>query len=267
MTILSFSLLLALGAAVGFAAGLLGIGGGMMIVPFLTILLEANGFAADDAIKIAIATSLATVVFTSMSSVRAHHSHRAVLWRVAAMLTPGIVVGALAAAHFAAMLRGATLAALFAAFVGFSATQMLIDRKPRPTRQLPGAIGMSAAGATIGALSSLVGAGGAFVSVPFMTWCNVRAQHAVGTSSALGFPIAFAGTIGYMTVASPAPAPTGMAGLVYLPAMLALSLASVTTAPLGARLAHALPTRRLKQVFAIQLYALGAYMLYRAIAG
>jgi uncharacterized protein len=123
------------------------------------------------------------------------------------------------------------------------------------------------AGGAIGGLSALLGAGGAFVSVPFMVWCNVRPQRAVGTSAALGFPIAFAGTIAYMTVPPPETAPAGMVGMVYLPALLAISLASVATAPLGARLAHALSTARLKRIFAVMLYGLCAYMLSRAISG
>lgn len=267
MTIVSILLLLVLGAATGFAAGLLGVGGGMMMVPFLTLLLEANGFPTDEAIKVAVATSLATIVFTSLSSVRAHHSHRAVLWPVVLLFAPGIMIGSLLGAHFAAALRGAVLAALFAAFVGFSATQMLIDRKPRPTRQLPGRVAMAAVGAVIGVLSALVGAGGAFMSVPFMVWCNVRPQAAVGTSAALGFPVALAGTAGYMMVSPPAGLPSGMVGMVYLPALLTVSLATVVTAPLGARLAHALPTAELKRIFALLLYGLCAYMLNRAVAG
>jgi uncharacterized protein len=237
------------------------------MVPFLSLLLELNGFPIATSIKIAIATSLATIIFTSLASVRAHHAHGAVLWPVALLFAPGILAGSLLGAQFAVALGGTLLATVFALFVGFSATQMLIDRKPRPTRQLPGPVGMSAFGAATGVLSALVGAGGAFVSVPFMIWCNVRPQHAVGTSAALGFPIALAGTLGYMLVAPPAGMPPGMVGMVYVPALLTISAASVVTAPLGARLAHSLPTGRLKRLFALMLYGLCAYMLYRGFTG
>ncbi len=146
----------------------------------------------------AVATSLATICFTSLSSVRAHHQRGAVLWSVARLLAPGILVGSLFGAQIAVALPGKVLSVLFALFVGFSATQMFLDRKPKPTRTLPKGPGMFAMGGLIGLLSALVGAGGAFISVPFMTWCNVKIHNAVGTSSALGFPIALAGTLGYI---------------------------------------------------------------------
>jgi uncharacterized protein len=266
MTLPYLALLLAMGASIGFAAGLLGIGGGMLMVPLMTILLEASGFPVADAVKVAIATSLATIIFTSLSSVRAHHSHGAVLWPVVLRFAPGIVVGSLVGAQLASAIAGGVLAALFSIFVGFSATQMLLNRKPRPTRQLPGAAAMTGVGTGIGVLSALVGAGGAFVSVPFMVWCNIRVQNAVGTSAAIGFPIALAGTIGYMASTTPVGALEGMVGMVYLPALIAVSVASVFTAPLGARLAHSMSTARLKRTFALMLYALSAYMLYRALA-
>jgi uncharacterized protein len=179
---------------------------------------------------------------------------------------PGIVVGSLLGAQLARAIPGGVLAGLFSLFVGFSATQMLLNRKPRPTRQLPGTAGMAGVGAGIGVLSTLVGAGGAFVSVPFMIWSNVRVQHAVGTSAALGFPVALFGTIGYMLAPSPGGALEGMVGMVYLPALVAVAVASVVTAPAGARLAHSMPTLRLKRIFALMLYSLSAYMLYRALS-
>jgi uncharacterized protein len=266
MTLSYLALLLAMGAFIGFAAGLLGIGGGMLMVPLMTLLLEASGFPVADAVKVAIATSLATIIFTSLSSMRAHHSHGAVLWPVVLRFTPGIVVGALVGAQLASAIAGGVLAALFSLFVGFSATQMLINRKPTPTRQLPGTAAMAGVGTGIGALSSLVGAGGAFVSVPFMVWCNVRVQNAVGTSAALALPVALAGTVGYMLAPTPTGALDGMVGMVYLPALVAVSVASVFTAPLGARMAHSMSTVRLKRIFALMLYSLSAYMLYRALA-
>jgi uncharacterized membrane protein YfcA len=153
---------------------------------------------------------------------------------------------------------------LFGFFVAFSATQMVIDRKPRPTRTLPGPAGMFGAGTLIGVVSSIVGAGGAFISVPFMTWCNVKIHDAVGTSAALGFPIALAGTAGYAWAARDLPAmPPGTVGFIYLPALLAISAASVVLAPLGARTAHRMDIRPLRRIFAFVLYALALYFILR----
>jgi uncharacterized protein len=256
--------LIVLGAATGFLAGLLGIGGGMIMVPFITTLLSSRGFSAELAVKCAIATSLTTIIFTSVSSVRAHHKRGAVRWDVVKMLSPGIFIGALVGASFASTLRGPALAICFAVFVSTSATQMLFDKKPAGARSLPGSAGLLGAGGIIGGLSSIVGAGGGFISVPFMTWCNVPLQKAVATSAALGFPIALAGGLGYLLASAPAGLPPGTWGFVYIPALVSIAAASVITAPLGAAAAHKLPTRVLKKIFAIVLYALAAYMLYKA---
>ena len=253
-----------LGLGTGFLAGLLGIGGGMLMVPFMTFILTAKGFPADYTVKMAVATSLATICFTSLSSVRAHHQRGAVMWPVVRLLSPGILLGALIGARLATALPGKILSVLFAIFVAFSATQMLLDRKPRPSRTLPGRLGTFSMGWLIGTLSSLVGAGGAFISVPFMTWCNVRIHHAVGTSAALGFPIALAGTLGYILAGRDLPPmPAGSVGYLYLPGLIVIALASMTSAPLGARTAHRLDIRPLKKVFAIVLYLLAGYFLLR----
>lgn len=257
--------LLLLGCCTGFLAGLLGIGGGMLMVPFMTLLLTLKGFPSDYIVKMAIATSLSTICFTSIASLRAHHQHGAVRWDVVKRLAPGIVIGSLLGAQIAKALPAHILALVFAVFVSFSATQMLRGKKPHAQRQLPGTPGMIGAGAGIGVLSALVGAGGGFLSVPFMTRCNVPIHHAVATSAALGFPIALAGTVGYVVAGWSIPQmPTGTLGFIYLPALLVISVASVTTAPFGARAAHRLNVQQLKRVFAGLLYALAAYMLYKA---
>ena len=253
-----------LGLCTGFLAGLLGLGGGMMMVPFLTILLTARGYPEASIVKIAVATSLATICFTSLSSVRAHHRRGAVLWHVAAVLAPGILVGSLLGSQIAAALPAQTLGIVFAAFVAFSATQMLLNRKPKPSRTLPGRAGMFGVGNGIGMLSSLVGAGGAFVSVPFMAWCNVPIHNAVATSSALGFPIALAGTVGYLLAGWSLPAmPAGVIGYLFWPGLVVLSVASMVTAPLGARVAHSMDIAPLKRAFAVVLYCLAAYFVLR----
>lgn len=267
MTLLMLAALLALGAMTGFLAGLFGIGGGMVMVPFLTLLLTAAGVPLDHVVHMAIATSLATILFTSLSSVRAHHQRGAVMWPVVKVLAPGILIGSLLGAQVAAALPTALLALLFAGFVGFSATQMLLNRKPKPSRELPKAGGMFGVGNVIGLLSSLVGAGGGFISVPFMVWCNVTMHKAVATSAALGFPIAAAGTVGYVIAGwrELGPPTWQNAGFIYLPALAAITAMSVLTAPWGARVAHSLDVTRLKRLFAGMLYLLAGYMLWKGI--
>lgn len=259
--------LLALGCATGFLAGLMGIGGGMVLVPLLTLLLGWRGFGPDVLVKVAIATSLASICFTSVVSVRAHHRRGAVDWSVALVLVPGVVLGSLAGAHLAKVLTGAALAGVFAVFVAFSATQMFLDRKPKPARQLPQGPAMLGAGGVIGGLSALVGAGGGFISVPFMTWCNVPMHRAVGTSSALGLPIALAGTAGYMLAGRGLQGmPAHTLGFVHWPTLLLVSAASVFMAPLGVAAAHRLNVRQLKRVFAVVLYLLALYMAGKTLA-
>ncbi len=253
-----------LGLCTGFLAGLLGLGGGMLMVPFLTIILAARGFPEAHVVKVAVATSLATICFTSLSSVRAHHRRGAVLWPVARALAPGILVGSFLGSQVAAALPSKLLGLLFAAFVAFSATQMFLNRKPKPSRTLPPPAGLFGVGGGIGALSALVGAGGAFVSVPFMSWCNIPIHNAVATSSALGFPIALAGTIGYLVAGWNLPqTPPGAVGYLYWPALLVLSIASISTAPLGARVAHSMDIAPLKRAFAVVLYGLATYFVLR----
>lgn len=256
-----------LGLCTGFLAGLLGIGGGMIMVPFISAILAARGVAPGLAVKMAIATSMATIIFTSVSSVRAHHKRGAVRWDIVRRLAPGIVIGAaLASLGVFAALKGGSLALLFALFVGFSATQMLLDKKPVPTRTLPGTAGQLGAGGVIGFLSGLVGAGGGFVSVPFMTWCNVAIHNAVATSAALGFPIALANALGYVVAGQGVPElPAGSLGYVYLPALAVIAVASVLMAPVGVKAAHALPVKSLKRAFAAILYVLAGYMLYKGL--
>jgi uncharacterized membrane protein YfcA len=260
--------LLALGAVTGFLAGLLGVGGGMMMVPFMTLIVEARGVATGLAVKMAIATSMATILFTSLASLRAHHRHGAVRWDLLRGLAPGIAAGGLAAgAGVFNLVKGQGLALLFAAFVGVSALQMLRERKPTPGRQMPGRAGQFAAGSAIGLVAGLVGAGGAFLSVPFMIWCNVPIRQAVGTSAALGLPIALANTTGYVVGGwTLPPSLPGAFGYLYLPALLVVSAASVALAPIGARVAHRTDVRHLRRIFAALLLALAGYMASRAIA-
>ena len=257
--------LLAMGCVGGFAAGLLGIGGGMILVPFITMVLTARQVPDELVVHMAIATSLGTIMFTSLSSVRAHHQHGAVVWRIVALLAPGILVGSTIGPWIGKQMDTATLSVFFGVFVTFSATQMLINKKPAAARDLPKAPGMFAAGGVIGVLAGLVGAGGGFVSVPFMTWCGVRIHQAVATSAALGFPIALAGTLANIAYGWGEPGlPAYSLGFIYVPALLIIVAASVVMAPIGARTAHRMPVRQLQRVFAVILYSLAAYMFYKA---
>ena len=256
---------LALGVAGGFAAGLLGIGGGMLYVPLLTWLFEAQGFASSTLLHLALGTSLTTIVFTSISSARTHHAKGNVDWSIVRGITPGILVGGVIGGLLAKHLSTTTLALIFAAFVTYSAVQMFLNAKPKPSRSLPGTAGLIGVGATISTLSQLVGAGGGFLSVPFMTWCNVNMHRAVGTSAAIGLPIAIVGTIAFFfsgrTVTG---LPPGSLGFIYLPALLGVLVPSVLMAPVGARLASRLPVATLKRVFAGFLFVLALKMLHSA---
>ena len=256
-----------LGGVAGFLAGLLGIGGGAMLVPFMTLVLSSKSMPTQHIVKMAVATSLATVCFTSISSLRAHHQHGAVRWDVVRLLAPGIIVGSLLGAQIAKALPSAVLATLFAVFLTFSAIQMLLDRKPEPTRRLPRGAGLFGVGSVIGVISTLVGAGGAFMSVPFMMACNLPIITAVATSAALGFPIALAGTVGYVIAGwSLHDTPSGALGFIYLPALFTLATASMVAAPFGARAAHRMNVRQLKRAFACLLLALAGYMLYKSFS-
>lgn len=258
---------IALGLFAGFIAGLLGVGGGLIIVPALVFIFHAQYFPEQIVMHLALGTSLASIIFTSLSSVRAHHAHRAVNWRVLRQITPGVVVGTLLGSALAAYLSAFFLKIFFVAFVFYVGTQLLLDIKPESARDLPGLAGMFVAGNVIGAVSSLVGIGGGTLSVPFMTWCNIKLHQAIGTSAAIGMPIALAGTVGYIVsgLATGTALPPNSVGFVYLPALGMVVVASMVTAPLGARLAHSLPVKKLKKIFAFLLFSLGIRMLVSLI--
>lgn len=254
---------LGLGATAGLFAGLLGLGGGIMMVPVLTLLFAAQGFPAAHVMHLALGTAMATIIFTSLSSLRAHHARDAVLWPVVKRLSVGIVIGALLGPQLAARLPTRPLAILFTVFMSYVALQLLLDRKPKPLRELPGPLGLFGVGAGIGGLSALVSIGGGSLVVPFLVACNVRMHQAIGTSAATGLPIALAGTIGYILAAHGTnDLPAGSFGFIHLPALLGTASASVLAAPLGARLAHYLPVAVLKKIFAGVILLLLAKMLH-----
>ena len=257
---------LATGAVAGVLAGLLGIGGGLVIVPMLTVAFTALGFPHEHILHMALGTSLASILFTSLSSVRAHHARGAVIWPVVLRIAPGILVGTFAGAWVAAQLSTNFLKVFFGCFLLYVATQMLLGFKPKPTRELPGTAGMFGAGSVIGIFSSLVGIGGGTLSVPFLVWHNTLVHSAIGTSAAIGFPIALAGTLGYLTSGLRVDALPGYTvGFINFTALFGIVAASVLTAPLGARLAHSLPVDRLKRIFAVLLYVVGSRMIWSVV--
>ena len=258
---MEWSLYAGVGAIAGVLAGLLGLGGGLIIVPLLLYVFTATGLPAVHVQHLALGTSMATIMFTSISSFLAHHRRGAVNWAAVRLVAPGLVIGTFGGTWVAARLPTGLLKGLFVVFLCYVAVQMLMDIRPKPSRALPGRGGMSAVGLGIGLISSLVGIGGGTMSVPFLAWCNEPVRRAVGTSSAIGFPIAVAGAAGYLVNGWHAPGlPPGAVGFVYLPALAGVAAVSVLTAPLGARLAHRLPVERLKRFFAVFLLAVAAHM-------
>ncbi|MEW9900533.1 sulfite exporter TauE/SafE family protein [Chitinivorax sp. PXF-14] len=257
-----FPLYLAVGAGAGFLAGLLGVGGGLVIVPALVFAFEAQHL--PHVLHLALGTSLASILFTSLSSIRGHHARGAVNWRIVRDVTPGILLGTLVGATIVSQLPTRPLKIFFTAFVFYVGIQMLANVKPKPSRELPGKGGMFAAGNVIGGVSSFVGIGGGSLSVPFMSWCNVKIHEAIGTSAAIGFPIALAGAAGYVVngLAVGRDLPEWTLGFVYLPALAGIAAMSVLTAGLGARAAHRLPVAALKKTFAVLLLGIGAKMLW-----
>lgn len=254
---------LALGAVAGLFAGLLGIGGGIVMVPVFALLFAAQGFPAEHLMHLALGTAMATIIFTASCSLRTHHAHGAVLWPVVKGLSTGIVAGALLGPLLAAQIPTRPLAILFTVFMAYVAFQLLLDLKPQASRALPGPLGLFGAGLGIGALSALVSIGGGSLVVPFLTACNVKMHQAIGTSAATGLPIALTGTAGYVLAAQGAGnLPEGSFGFIYLPALFAAAGASMLLAPVGARLAHRLPVALLKKIFAAVLLLLLAKMLH-----
>nr|WP_321401504.1 sulfite exporter TauE/SafE family protein [uncultured Desulfobacter sp.] len=256
------ALYLAVGGVAGVLAGLLGIGGGLIIVPMLTSVFTHQHVAHEVIVHMALGTSLASILFTSVSSMRSHHKRGAVVWPVVFRITPGILVGTFTGTWIASMLSTNFLKCFFGIFLYYVATQMIMGIKPKPTRDIPGTAGIFAAGSIIGVFSSLVGIGGGTLSVPFLTWCNTKIHKAIGTSAGIGFPIAAAGFIGYVINGLGVQnLPPYSIGFVNLGALAGIVAASVLTAPIGVKLAHSLPVDKLKRVFAVLLYVVGTRML------
>jgi uncharacterized protein len=253
---------LAIGAVAGFLAGLLGIGGGAIIVPLLVAAYSAQGLPQEHLLHIALGTSMATIFFTSLSSMRAHHQRGAVDWAVTRAMSPGILTGSFGAALVAGLLPTRPLAIIFTALVSYAAVTMFFDLRPKQTRELPGPAGIFLAGAAIGIAASLFAAGGAFLSIPFLAWCNMPLRRAIGTAAANGFPIALAGSAGYIVQGWQVPGlPAGALGFIYLPAFALIVATSMLIAPLGARTAYLLPVKQLRIIFALMMLGMAVRML------
>jgi len=257
---------LVVGLVAGVLAGLLGVGGGIVIVPLLVFCFAKQGIQPDLIMHIALGTSLASIMFTSISSFMSHHKRGAVDWAIVRRIVPGILIGTFAGTFVASRLPTGFLQGFFSLFLYLIATQMLLNKKPAASRDLPGTGGMFGIGSFIGVISALVGIGGGSLSVPFMIWCNVTAHRAIGTSAAIGFPIAIAGAAGYIVNnLGTAGLPPYSLGFVYLPALAGIVCASMLTAPFGVKLAHALPVDKLKRIFALFLYAVATKMAWSLI--
>jgi uncharacterized protein len=256
-----FSFLI-LGSFVGFMAGLLGIGGGGIMVPILTSIFILQGVDSDNVIHLALGTSMASMIMTSFSSLRAHHAKGAVLWKVVKGMAVGIAIGTFLSTFLASILSSLYLAIFFTVFMAFVSFQMFLNKKPKASRELAGTTGLFAAGSGIGAISALVSIGGGSLTVPYLTWQNVEIKRAIGTSAAIGLPISIAGTLGYLVNGlghSSVDAYT--LGFVNLPAVLLISATSFFMAPIGASFTHRLPVPILKKIFAILLIILSIKML------
>ena len=254
---------LLMGLFVGFFAGLLGIGGGLILVTLMVYLFTLQGFPADRLLHLALGTSISSIVFTSLSSLRAHHKHGAVRWDILRAAIPGLVAGTLLGTVVADQLKSRYLAIFFVVFVYYSAVQMFANIKPKPSRQLPGKAGMTAVSVAIGLLSSLVGVGGGVMTIPLMSLCNGPMRQAIGTSAALGLPIAIAGTVGFIaTGLGKDHLPALSLGYVYLPALFGIVIGTFVTVPWGARMTHSMPVTTLKKIFAVILFILATKMLW-----
>ena len=250
------------GAIAGLMAGLLGVGGGLVVVPALAVSFASQGFTEATLMHFAIGTSLATIILTSLSSLLAHHRRGSVDWLIVRRMTPGIVVGALGGARLAGFVSSPGLGMFFGVFELLVALQLVFAFRPAAHHPVPGRAGLGMAGTIIGAVSALLGIGGATLTVPFLLWNRVDIRAAVGTAAACGLPIAMGGAAGFAMGNIPAGSLQGLStGFIYWPAVAGVVLTSVLMAPVGARLAHHLPQKTLQRVFALLLTVMGLKMV------
>jgi len=250
-----------IGILAGYLAGFLGIGGGFVVVPALTFLLLKDASTAPWAIHMAVATSLATMLVTSMSSLLAHHRKGAIRWSLVRSIAAGLMGGALFGAVIADMLQGDALIRVFGVFAILAGLQLLLARQPVGEKALPGRAATLGVGGIIGSISSLIGIGGGAMTVPWLLWHGVRVQNAVATSSACGYPIAIAGTLSFIFLGQGSNLPEGALGYVHLPAFLGIAITSALAAPLGVATVHRLSPKWVRRVFGLFLLFVGSRMM------
>jgi uncharacterized membrane protein YfcA len=249
------------GILAGFLAGFLGIGGGFVVVPALTWVFLQDPETAPWAIHMAIATSLGTMLVTSLSSVIAHHRRGAIRWPLVRSLAGGLMAGAILGAVVVDQLRGEALIRVFGGFAILAGLQLILARQPAGEKPLPGQPGLSLVGGVIGATSSLIGIGGGALTGPWQLWHGIRAQNAVATSAACGYPIALAGTFAFIYLGAGGGLPNGALGYVHLPAFAGIAITSALAAPLGVAAVHRLPPALVKRLFGAFLLLVGLRML------
>lgn len=259
--------LLAAGAAAGFLAGLFGVGGGTIIVPIVLWVLQLQSLGEHPYLQhLAIGTSFAVMAFTTLSSMLAQHRKRSVDWPTVLSMTPGMIGGVLIGAASAKYIPTVGLQIFFVVFLLLIAAKTLANAKPKPSRHLPGKAGLTVIGALFGTASSWVGIGGGSLSVPFLLYCNMPPHKAIGTSSGLAWPIALAGTIGYLVSGwNVIGMPPHSVGFLYLPAVAVLSVSTMLFAPLGVKIAYKLPADKLKIAFGLLLLVIALRMLWKII--
>ena len=261
--------LVLLGCLSGFLSGLLGVGGGFILIPTLIFSFPYLGVVGPDAVKIAMATSLALIIPTSIASVQAHAVKGGVDWRLLCLFGPSIVAGASVASAFAHGIRTPFLTGMFVLFALYTAWGTMHEPRAAATRapsssKQPGLIRITVTGLIGGAFSSLLGVGVAFFSVPMLARF-VPVQRAIGTAAALCLPMAIAGVIGYLLSKTPAECRWGCAGYIYLPAVAAIGISAVLAAPMGARLTHVLPVMFLRRLFGLFLIAAAADLALKTL--
>lgn len=257
---------LGVGAIAGFAAGLFGVGGGLVIVPVLIACFAVLAVPAEIAMQLAVGTSLAAIVVTSLSSVRAHHKLGNISWSSWRSLAPGIAVGVVLGVVTASNMAGESLKLAFGVFCLVIAAYMGFAIAPTASRALPGRLGLASAGVGIGYFSALFGVGGGSLTVPYLSWCNMRMQAAVATSAACGLPIAIVGAVSNVVAGyGHKSLPDYSTGFVYWPALLGLVLLSAPCARWGARLAQRLSAASLRRAFAVFLLVVGSQFIWGAL--
>jgi len=261
--IIDFILFAITGAIAGTAAGLLGIGGGMIVVPCLAFVFTHTGLAPESIMHTASATSLAAMVFTASMSTYSHNKREAVLWSIFRRLLPGIIIGTVLGMFLASTLSTEVLKIIFAIFLLLIAIRMFLNYKPKVARGLPGSLSKFGIAMAIGGKSGLLGVGGGALMVPFLIHCNIPIRKAAGTSAACGLPIAIAGTLSaIITGWHVDPGELYTFGYVFWPAALIIAIFSMSFVFLGAKLSHVLPVNTIRRVFAVVLLLAAINLFY-----